>query len=307
MPVQLTFGPFGSRVPAVSKDGRQLYAVLTTPRGELSVYDSESHRFVPYLGGIAAYYIDFSRDGKWIVYVSGPEGNLWRSRIDGTERRQLTAPPFFVINPRWSPDGRFIAFTDLSGGDRRKTENVPPRIYLISAEGGEPLLLPTGTDVSDPTWSPDSAAIAYAAGEGIRILDLKTQKSTMVPGSEKLYSPRWSPDGRYLVALGLWPSTKLMLFSFATQRWEELTSGMSSWPSWSRDSKQVIFAGGGPGAEVFRITLSNRHKEQIVHESTFRSIASAAAGWYGITPDGRVISTRDTSIDEVYALDLEYK
>ena len=317
VPVQLTFGPFSVSVPAISKDGKQLYTILRMPRGELSVYDTKSHQFVPYLGGIPACFVDFSRDGKWIAYVSYPEGNLWRSRIDGTERRQLTSPPFAVMNPRWSPDGRFIAFTELSGGDRRNMWNVG-RIYLISADGGEPLLLPTGSErvVGDPTWSPDSSAIVYGVGGlfvegfwGIRILDLRTQKSVMVPGSEKLWSPRWSPDGKYLLVLsgdnGTGAANKLMLFRFATQQWEELASGtFIGWPSWSRDSNQVVF---GDGGGLFRITVSNRRKEQIVTAGLFRSTAYRLQGWYGITPDGRPISTRDTSTEEIYAFDLEYK
>jgi Tol biopolymer transport system component/DNA-binding winged helix-turn-helix (wHTH) protein len=316
VPVQLTFGPFSALVPVVSKDGKQLYARLRVPHGELSVYDAKSQQFAAYLGGISASYADFSRDGQWITYVSYPEGNLWRSRIDGTERRQLTAPPYTVVNPRWSPDGRFIAFTELSGGNRKNMGDVT-RIYLISSDGGEPMLLPTGSEpvVGDPTWSPDSATIAYVVDGhltegfwGIKILDLRTEKSVMVPGSDMLWSPRWSPDGKYLVALSGFFPKKLVLFSFATQKWEELASGIwLGWPSWSRDSKQVVFADFSAG--LFRTTVSDRRKEQIVSLSVLGPTSFVDSGypWFGITPDGRPIGTRDTSIEEIYAFDLEYK
>ena len=46
----------------------------------------QSGKFLPYLGGISACYVDFSRDGQWIAYVSYPEGTLWRSRIDGSDK-----------------------------------------------------------------------------------------------------------------------------------------------------------------------------------------------------------------------------
>lgn len=305
MPIQLTFGPFSASVPAISKDGKQFYTILKTPRGELSVYDSGSHQFLPYLGGIAACHVDFSRDSEWIAYVSYPEGNLWRSRVNGTERRQLTIPPYAVMNPRWSPDGRFIAFTELSGDGQ---------IYLISAEGGAPLLVGSEPGIHDATWSPDSAAIAYGAGGesmegfwGIKILDLQTEKSSMVPGSEKLHSPRWSPDGKHLLALHGSPATKLMLFTFSTQTWKELASGtLLGWPSWSRDSKQIVLADLTDGG-LFRITVPDGKKEQIASLSTFRAVAFRQQAWFGITPDGRPMSTRDISTEEIYAFDLEYK
>ena len=311
--VQLTSGPISYGNPVASKDGKQIFATGTEPHGELSVYDFRSGKFVPYLSGIPACYVDFSRDGKWIAYVSFPEGNLWRSKIDGTEQMQLTSPPLGVVNPRWSPDGKLIAFTDLSGGDRRNLGDTS-RIYVVSAEGGAPLLLLAGNpSPGDPTWSPDGTAIAYGVGGAIggypgeiRILDVHSQKSTKIPSSEGLWSPRWSPDGRYLVALGGLPSTKLMLFSFATQQWEELASGFVGYPCWSRDSKQVFI---GYGWLVLRITISSHKTLQVADMRGFRSTGYYfwTNMWYGIAPDGRPISTRDTATEEIYAFDLEYK
>jgi DNA-binding winged helix-turn-helix (wHTH) protein/Tol biopolymer transport system component len=315
-PYPLTFGPMSFGVPAISSDGKQLYAAGMDRRGELSVYDRESGKFVPYLGGISACYVDFSRDGQWIAYVSYPEGTLWRSRIDGSEKRQLTVPPLAAMNPRWSPDGKLIAFTDLSNGDRSQMkDDSPRRVYVVSADGGAPLLMIAGElGVNDPTWSPDGNSIAYAINPiggrpaEARILDVQTQKSTKVPGSDGMWSPRWSPDGKYLVALDS-AGGKLMLFNFASNTWEELASGTNfGWECWSRDS-QFVYA--YDSDSLVRIAISDHKKEQIASLQGFRGTAYFMAkwnqGWFGLTPDGRSITTRDTSIEEIYAFDLEYK
>lgn len=311
---QLTFGPLWVGNPAVSKDGKQVYAVGREPHGELSVYDKRAGEFVPFLGGISASDVDFSRDGKWIAYVSYPEGTLWRSRVDGTERRRLTVPPLAVILPRWSPDGRMIAFREGTGGNRRQLA-LKPRIYVMSAEGGGPTLLLSGNQSFwDPTWSPDGSALAYHVGGGelpqsqVMIFDLRTQKSTKIPGSEGYREPRWSPDGKYLVArLGLFPS-KLGLYSFATQQWEILDSRDFAWPNWSPDSKFIY---GVDGNSLVRINVSNHRAEQIAPMPKFPStgffVDQWGAGWFGVTPDGRPLTTRDRGIEEIYAFDLEYQ
>jgi hypothetical protein len=66
-------------------------------------YDPKSKQFAPFLAGISAGELDFSRDGKWITYVSYPEQALWRSRVDGSDRLQLTYPPVLASLPHWSP------------------------------------------------------------------------------------------------------------------------------------------------------------------------------------------------------------
>ena len=308
-PTKLTFGPMWVGPPIVSRDGRHLFASAGEQRGELAVYDPKSPQFVPYLGGISAVCVDFSRDAQWIAYVAAPEGTLWRSKIDGSERRQLTLPPIFVLNPRWSPDGKLIAFTDLSNGDRRRMGvDTPVRIYMISAEGGEPILLAKG---GDPTWSPDGNSIAYGTGRAgtpagpevreIRILDVHTMNDTKVPGSDGLWSARWSPDGKYIVALDT--AWNLMLFDFARGKWEMLAEGRFGWESWSRDSKSVYAR---DGWNLVRVWLS-RKRETITNVGELKTMPSGVGPWFGITPDGRPITTLDKGVADIYAFDLEYK
>jgi len=315
LPQQLTFGPMSIESPAISKDGKQLFAVGIERRGELAAYDSKSGKFVPYLGGESICMVDFSRVGQWVAYVTYPEGTLWRSRIDGSERRQLTVPPMAVDNPRWSPDGKLIAFSDPSNGNRRTmTYFGPRRTYVISVDGGAPVQLLEGY-FSDPVWSLDGGSIAYGCHRTrkreVRILDLQSKKSTTVPGSQGMWSPRWSPDGKYVVALG-GPngSDKLMLFSFASNAWVGLASSVSrgfDWPSWSHDSKFVYAE---DGDLVVRIAIADHKKEQIAlltFPTTGYYVDRIGANWVGLTPDGRPITTRDTGIAELYAFDLDYK
>jgi serine/threonine protein kinase/Tol biopolymer transport system component len=310
-PARLTNGPLQFQFSIPSKDGKQIFALGETSRGELSVYDAKSDEFRPYLNGISAGFLDFSRDGQWVAYVSHPQGDLWRSRLDGTERLQLTFPPMSpIINPRWSPDGRFIAFTEWA----------PPnnKIYVVSADGGGVMPLVAGDfQPLDPTWSPDGKSIAYggAAQAGpateIRILNLDTKQSRTIPGSQHLFSPRWSPDGRYIAADSD-DATKLFLYDFQKPAWKQLPlpplrrSGQVGWPAWSHNSRYLYVMN---NYQIYRVRIPDGGAE-LVASTTGIAILSPAIPWYdwfGLTPDDRPIVLRDRGVDELYALDLEYR
>ena len=95
-PAQLTAGPMSYFSPVASVNGKQLFAIGSPPRGELQRFNQKAQQFEPYLAGISAEGLDFSRDGQWVTYTSYPEGSLWRSKTDGSERLQLTFPPVQV-------------------------------------------------------------------------------------------------------------------------------------------------------------------------------------------------------------------
>jgi hypothetical protein len=98
-PIQLTSGPmyFFSALP--SKDGKKLFVVGALSRGELTRYDTKSATFAPFLSGISADGVSFSRDGGWVAYVSYPDTTLWKSKADGSQRVQLSFPPLMPELP----------------------------------------------------------------------------------------------------------------------------------------------------------------------------------------------------------------
>ncbi len=302
-PEQLTFGPLNYYSPVPSPDGRKLFAVGEQKRGELVRYDAKTQQFVPYLSGMSADCLDFSRDGDWITYTAYPDGSLWRSKVDSTERRQLSFPPMQAFLPRWSPDGKQIAFAALLPGK-------PWKIYLVSADGGSPQQLTAEERYeNDVTWSPDGNSLIFGAGSfdspstfGIYLLDLRTRRESLLPGSKGLFSPRWSPDGRYVAAMPV-GGKKGVLFDFSTQQWADLINQRTGAPHWSRDGKYLYFSSAGPA--WYRLQISDRKLEQVASLKDLRLASGAWGAWHGWTPDGAPLVLRDVGAQDIYALEWQ--
>jgi Tol biopolymer transport system component/DNA-binding winged helix-turn-helix (wHTH) protein len=310
IPFQLTTGPLSFTSLTPSTDGRKLFVHASQARGELVRYDDKSYQFVPFLSGISAGELDFSRDGRWVTYVSYPEYTLWRSRTDGSERLQLTYPPVSAGLPRWSPDGTQIAYIDTQLGR-------PWKAFLISAQGGSPKeVLPENHTQVDPSWSPDGKKLALGRTQEtgqtepllIQIVNLATRQASTIPGSENLYSPRWSPDGQYLAALSQ-DSTKLLLFNFKTQKWSNWITepGAFGFPNWSHDGQYFYYDVAFSDHPTFqRIQVGQTRSELLADLKALTRFKSRAAGpWSNIAPDGSALFVRDLSTDEIYVLDLE--
>jgi serine/threonine protein kinase/Tol biopolymer transport system component len=303
-PVPLTAGPISFHSPQPSGDGKQIFVVGEQPRAELIRYDARSGEFVPFLGGISAGDVSFSRDGRWVAYVTFPDGNLWRSRVDGTEKLQLTTAPMLATRPRWSPDGQQIAFLDLENG------NKSLRIDLISAAGGEARELAQANFLlTRVDWTADGKSLLFDdlvnGARSVFSADLKSGKvSPILDLGGKLWSAP-SPDGRFLIATSE-DGQQLMLYSFASQEWSELVKGNIGFTQWLGDGKYVYFdTGSSADPAVFRVRVAERKLERVASLKEFRRVVTPWISWSGITPDGAPLLMRDIGTQEVYALDFE--
>jgi Tol biopolymer transport system component/DNA-binding winged helix-turn-helix (wHTH) protein len=308
-PIQLTNGPLDFESPLVSKDGKQIYAIGSQPRCEVVRYDGRSG-FATYLDGRSIRDLAFSPDGNWVVYVSVPEGQLWRSRVDGSERLQLTPEGLAAGLPRWSPDGKQIVFM----GTDSKTDWLA---YVISSDGtGLRELIPGMAAGYDPGWSPNGKSIVLTlnaagspslnpVGPGIVIYDLESKKVSPLPGAKKLFAPRWSPDGRYIAAITD-DSLKLMLFDRVSQQWQDLVSLPIGYASWSHDGQYIYFDTTlSADAAFYRIRISDRKLERLFSLSGLRRYWGPFGPWTGLAPDDSALLVRDTSSQEIYALDWQ--
>ncbi len=309
-PVQLTTGPTSASFPLPSVDGKKIFVMTTQTRSELVRYDRGSDDFRPYLSGISAMAVNFSRDANWVTYVANPERTLWRSKVDGSERLQLTFTPMLTFMPRWSPDATRIAFMGHQPGK-------PWSVYVISAEGGSPQQLTPGErDAADPNWSPDGNALVYGRSPGeeprgvgpmdLEILDLRTNNVSKVPDSEGLWAPRWSPDGRYILACPR-DLDKLMLFDFKNRKWAELARISVGYPEFSRDGDYIYFLGTPPAGQqgIYRVHISDRKLDHVVDLKDLR-VTGYFGLWMGLAPDDSPLLLRDAGTQEIYALDVQF-
>jgi Tol biopolymer transport system component len=309
-PSKLTTGPMSYFMPTISPDGRTLLAIGQPPGtgGELIRWDANTHLFSPFLGGPSVRDVEFSRDGQWIAYVRHPDGTLWRSRPDGTGRLQLSFPPQTASLPRWSPDGRKIAYTSASPEGNWDTR-------IVAAESGKPQSAAGMPGEGDPSWSRDGAKLALGRRSRdhtaehpirIRLVDLQTGKASVVPGSEGLCSARWSPDGRSIAALSV-DHTRLVLYELATGRWRDLVTGTDGlgYPSWTHDGRWIQL---GKGSSIVRVRVADGRIEPVAsHERVPLVFTVGSWRWIGIALDDSPIALRETTgPTEIYALDVEW-
>ncbi len=297
---QLTSGPVHFFTHVLSADGKVIFALSTQRRGELSRYDAATKQFSPFLAGISADNISLSRDGAWVAYVKYPQGELWRSRADGSDPLQLGFHPLMAFGPHWSPDGKRIAFTAQSAGTKF-------RPYVVSADGSTKPKAQTSAG-ADPTWSPDGKLLLFENLESpqptMQLLDLQTRVVSTVPGSEAIQSPRWSPDGQHISAIKYvqGETDRLMLFDFKTQAWTQQGQTHAALQNWSGDGKYVYFLNDDDKPGIFRISVANNKLTKVMDLKDFRA-ADPDGGWFSLGPHDEPLLLRDTGGGtEVYAL-----
>ena len=185
-----------------------------------------------------------SPDGQRVAYVVNRidrEANRYRSAIwlaapDGSEEpRQLTAGERTDGSPRWSPDGRWLAFLSTRDGEEEKAHD---ELYVLPADGGEPRRLTHGKEAVDSiAWSPDSRRIAFARRVPDPAYEEEDDRRRAPRRFTRLFfkldSEGWTGDRRkHLFVVGL------------DEPERQLTDGdcEDGEPAWSPDGSRIVFS-----------------------------------------------------------------
>jgi WD40 repeat protein len=133
---------------------------------------------------------------------------------------------------------------------------------------------------------------------------LTTHQLFTLANSEGLWSPRWSPNGRYLAALSNDAQT-VLLFDFQSQKWSELAKANFGYPTWSRHSDYIYFDTVGTDAAFFRVRVRDHKIEPVVSLKDLPRKLGAFGPWTGLAPDDSPLVGRDASFDQIYTLDWD--
>jgi len=310
-PVKITNGPLRYEAPLAARNGHRIFFLGLDMQSELLRYAADRKEFVPEGNFLSlANRVDFSRDHQWVAWTDA-QGRLWRARADGTEELQLTPDAMQVFLAHWSPDGKQLALMAREPGKAW-------HLYSVPADGGSPqLLLKEDRNAADPVWSPDGNSLVFgrvpdlmgkeSGPRAIQLLDLRTHAVTTLPGSEGLFSPRWSPDGRFIAAISF-DQRKLMLYDVAAKTWRLLTETSAADPVWSGTSDALyIHAFMAPTQPIYRVEVPSGKLDEVADLASFHSGEAADYFFCGITPDNVPLVRARSSTGNLYSLDLDAK
>jgi Tol biopolymer transport system component/DNA-binding winged helix-turn-helix (wHTH) protein len=308
-PIPITNGPLDYQGPITERGGKRTFFIGLNTQAELLRYDRSARIFVPYTSGLSnARRVEFSRDGNWVAWIRQDDGSLWRSRADGTGRLQLTARPMQVFMMHWSPDARQLVLMGQQPGR-------PWKVYTMDADGGH-LQEAVNEDRSeaDPDWSPDGKQLVFGRlpdlmaeaqqPKAIYLVDLATKAMTKLEGSDGLFSPRWSADGRHIAALSI-DQKKLMVFDTAGKAWRLLAEQNIADPAWSHDDSAIYFHDFAQADQpIFRAVLATGKVERVADLHDLRSANVVDYRFAGLAPGDVPLVSARTSTANIYAAEL---
>jgi dipeptidyl aminopeptidase/acylaminoacyl peptidase len=250
--------------------------------------------------------------------------HLWLVPADGGEPRQLTSRATRDVEPRWSPDGRTIAFVSNRAGPSQAPEKKSPsQLWLLPADGGEATrLTEMESSVHGIDWSPDGGKLLFLAPEtpgeeekklrergGINVVDrfvkmrqiwvvdIHTRRCRQLTRDRSSKAQaRWSPDGERIVFEQRRTPTcnhdyqaALWVMDGDGRNRRKLTRGKTcdTRPRWSPDGKKIAFLRRAPFygcVDALAVVSTAGGEGELLTEKLDRSVVDLS--W---SPDGKKI------------------
>jgi len=252
--VRITDDPASDRYPVWSYDGQWLafdsdrtgswetWVIRITPDGKAGSAPVQATR-----GGGSGIW---TRDGKIAYSTETGQTHVYIANSDGSQEIQLTKQKNWNVGPRWSPDGKTIAYAASYGAQAGRSA-----IWTVPANGGDEKFLTVGLSFA---WSPDGREIAYGS-ERQRVGETAPHRAiiSIIPAnggeprelmnySGELIGLDWSPDGRQLA------------FSYSRVR-----DGKNPIPG-SREKERDIYLISVTGGEPKRLTWSDKEAHEFM-------------------------------------------
>ena len=253
-------------------------------------------------------------DGKWVAYTVSTmslkddktETRIWMAPAAGGAPTVMTAPKESSSHPRWSGDGRYLAFLSKRGGGKTQ-------VWLLNRMGGEAeQLTETIQDVNDFAWSPESQRLVLVLQDPSREeLEEARAKEKEKPGSEakdneeksgKPKTPRPQVIDRYRFktdTIGYLDRrrTHLYVLDVATKALKQVTSGDfdDEQPAWSPDGKLLAFTSNRStpdpdrtyNSDIWVVAADNPDKGAHLTQVTTNPGEDTEPSW---SPDGKWIT-----------------
>ena len=310
LPTLLSVGPKSCVQGTAGRGDREVFVSCSEARGASMMYDPRTQHMRPYPEGTGLMDVHVSPGRDQMVFM-GDGRTIWISNLDGTGRQQLTFPPMQALRPRWSPDGKQVAFYGWMPYER-------PCLYVIPAEGGKPKEV-LGDEYSqiNPDWSPDGQSLVFevtdSSGGNARLknalyrVNQESKRVTKVEHSEGLAFPRWSPDGRHIAARTE-SERELRLLDLRSGDWQVVAKGtLISGVTWSADSEWLYFQDLlAPGETVYRLSVRDGKKEEYASFEKELEKDAIRCALAGILPDGTVVVSVTLGVADIYALDVDF-